>query len=293
MALLKKMSTLATLLAISVTVAGQELNKASLSPPVPTDKFSPILFEYLKETPSTVQKWEKGSVPSQCQLHTEANNLSSSDLDVYNVFYRDCDQPWVLCRHREATITLAQLVSNFGRLPVGMRDVTLTQVALPRNRTNIGAYLPTGNLIIFDNPQDPIHSKMDLWVHNTGHFVDFLSDPNEPPFSTSDEWLQAYDSDAFISDSAIAQEGQLENFAQEVLIAVFDNVVPGGIKSIAPNADGIVHQYTTIQKKFGDRLIPGGYCNRTLPLDVGLLFIEDQRYGGPDRDTAVSYSCRS
>jgi hypothetical protein len=53
-----------------------------------------------------------------------------------------------------------------------------------------------------------------------------------------------------------------ENFAQEVIVALFDKVVPGGIGSVSPNWNSIFHQYATVQSKLGDILIPGGTCNR-------------------------------
>jgi hypothetical protein len=53
-----------------------------------------------------------------------------------------------------------------------------------------------------------------------------------------------------------------ENFAQEVIVALFDKVVPGGIGTIVPNWNDIFHQYATVQAVMGDMLIPGGYCNR-------------------------------
>jgi hypothetical protein len=53
-----------------------------------------------------------------------------------------------------------------------------------------------------------------------------------------------------------------ENFAQEVIVALFDKVVPNGLGSVSPNWNSIFHQYATVQSKLGDILIPGGTCNR-------------------------------
>jgi hypothetical protein len=53
-----------------------------------------------------------------------------------------------------------------------------------------------------------------------------------------------------------------ENFAQEVIVGLFDKVVPGGIGSLVPNWNDIFHQYATVQAVAGDRIIPGGTCNR-------------------------------
>jgi hypothetical protein len=57
----------------------------------------------------------------------------------------------------------------------------------------------------------------------------------------------------------------LQNHSQEVVIALFDKVVPGGIGTVQPNWQAIFHQYATIQGFIGNGvLIPGGTCNNRL-----------------------------
>lgn len=48
--------------------------------------------------------------------------LSPYDMQVFNVTYTDCDEPWVFCRHREPPNSQLDLVRQFGRLPVKMRN---------------------------------------------------------------------------------------------------------------------------------------------------------------------------
>jgi hypothetical protein len=40
--------------------------------------------------------------------------------------------------------------------------------------------------------------------------------------------------------------------------------VPGGFPSVQPNYNNIIHQYTTLQNKAGDQILPGGQCDRHL-----------------------------
>ncbi|KAM0346338.1 hypothetical protein ACHAPU_005769 [Fusarium lateritium] len=53
-----------------------------------------------------------------------------------------------------------------------------------------------------------------------------------------------------------------DNFAEQVVIALFDKVVPNGLPGISPNWNSIFNQYSTVQSKLGDILIPGGTCDR-------------------------------
>jgi hypothetical protein len=51
---------------------------------------------------------------------------------------------------------------------------------------------------------------------------------------------------------------QAENFAQETVIGLFDNVVPGGIATVQPNWIAVYNQCTMTQTYLGSILTPGG-----------------------------------
>jgi hypothetical protein len=53
-----------------------------------------------------------------------------------------------------------------------------------------------------------------------------------------------------------------ENFAQEVVIAAYDKIVPGGIASLVPNYEDVYNQFVAVQNAMGDELCPGGTCDR-------------------------------
>jgi hypothetical protein len=55
---------------------------------------------------------------------------------------------------------------------------------------------------------------------------------------------------------------QQENFAQEVVIALYDKVVPGGIGTVVPNWSSIYNQHTAVQRYLGGALVPGSTCQR-------------------------------
>jgi hypothetical protein len=49
-------------------------------------------------------------------------------MEVYNVFYEDCDRPWVICRHKDAPMSIEKMIDNFGRLPVRLRSLVRVQL---------------------------------------------------------------------------------------------------------------------------------------------------------------------
>jgi hypothetical protein len=57
---------------------------------------------------------------------------------------------------------------------------------------------------------------------------------------------------------------QGENFAQEVVIALADIVLPGGIGTVT-NWAGIYNQYTAVRNALGANLLPGGTCGPRKP----------------------------
>jgi hypothetical protein len=66
-------------------------------------------------------------LPLRCKAVAESEGLNPYDINVYNVHYEDCNQAWVMCRHHGAQVTLEQMIDNFGRLPVGLRNVVRHQ----------------------------------------------------------------------------------------------------------------------------------------------------------------------
>jgi hypothetical protein len=66
-------------------------------------------------------------LPLRCKVVAEARGLNPYDVNVYNVHYEDCDQAWVMCRHHGAQVSLDQMIDNFGRLPVRLRNIVRHQ----------------------------------------------------------------------------------------------------------------------------------------------------------------------
>jgi hypothetical protein len=107
----------------------------------------------------------------------------------------------------------------------------------------------------------------------------------------SDAWLTEYDKDEYICDAyaktstcsaqSLLGGGLLtwfaiyldnaENFAQEVVVAGYDKIVPGGIAGLVPNYQDIYNQFVNVQEVMGDELCPGGTCDRLFEDEYGPL----------------------
>jgi hypothetical protein len=68
-------------------------------------------------------------LPARCHDVAESwENKSPYDMEVYNVLYEDCDTPWVICRHKDAPMSIEKMIDNFGRLPVRLRNLVRVQL---------------------------------------------------------------------------------------------------------------------------------------------------------------------
>ncbi|KAL4884029.1 hypothetical protein BJY04DRAFT_20791 [Aspergillus karnatakaensis] len=251
------MTSKALLALTSLTGALALLDKPIANPAVPFDHMDDILFQHLPSTPSHYDQWEWGWLPARCKAVAEDRGLNPYDLNVYNVHYDDCDTAWVFCRHHDAQVSLDQMIDNFGRMPVRLRNMVRVQIGVPGDGLMAYTYSDLGDVVYTGD----IGPYVRFWIHEAGHVIDRREVFEQGDYSSTDAWLNEYNKDAFVCD-AYAQTNNAENFAQEVIVALFDKVVPGGIGSLVPNWNDIFHQYATVQAVAGDRIIPGGTCNR-------------------------------
>ncbi|KAI9770837.1 MAG: hypothetical protein M1839_003032 [Geoglossum umbratile] len=233
-----------------------DLGKPVINPPIEFSKIDQGLLTYLKPAPSTVDVWGPGWIPQDCKTNTESSGFKAIDIEVFNVHYADCCDPWIMCRHKESPMSKTDLIDLFGRLPVRMRSYLRHLIALP----GVKSASSSGDNTVFFGPANVIS----IFAHEVGHSLDSHAyPPNVTPFHESTPWLDAFKKDSSISDP-YAGTSQAENVAQETVISLFDKVVPGGIKTIEPNWQAISNQYTTLQTYIGNTIIPGGVCTNRL-----------------------------
>lgn len=73
----------------------------------------------LPRVSSNIKQWPEGRIPSTCyDLIIEPDLLGGScdpeRVEVYEVTYDDCEEPWVICRCQDADENLDQLVEDLG-----------------------------------------------------------------------------------------------------------------------------------------------------------------------------------
>ncbi|KAL3458338.1 hypothetical protein BJX64DRAFT_225320 [Aspergillus heterothallicus] len=250
-------------LSISLQSTGTfaQLDKPIMDPAVPFDHMDTNLYNHLKSTPATSEAWEYGWLPARCQAVAESwENKSPYDMEAYYVTYEDADTPWVMCRHKDAPLTLEKMIDNFGRLPVRLRNLVRVQLAFPaRSEGSLLAYAfsDLGDIVFTGD----MYPYIRFWFHEIGHIRDANVNASAGDYSASDAWQAEYDKDDYICD-AYAQNNHAENFAQEVVVAAYDKIVPGGIASLVPNYEDIYNQFVNVQEVMGDELCPGGRGDR-------------------------------
>ncbi|KAF2104712.1 hypothetical protein NA57DRAFT_70919 [Rhizodiscina lignyota] len=193
-------------------------------------------------TPYTLDKWGDGWIPQESKtIVTSVGGLSfnPSDFLVYNVHYADCPDPWVFCHHKDAGITIDSMASQFGRLPIQMRQWVRHVNVVPGDGG--WAFEWNGSLTFIG----PIDYMANVIVHETAHSLDLNGAYSDNPLSSSDNWWNNYDQDSNVPDP-YATSNAIECVAQATVVAFFNENITGGFESVEPNHDKISHQYTTI-----------------------------------------------
>ncbi|KAI9733476.1 MAG: hypothetical protein M1818_007224 [Claussenomyces sp. TS43310] len=205
------------------------------------------LVANLPITNANVTEIANGYIPQDCVDMTTSDKLNPIDVTAYTVTYDDCTtDPWILCQHKDSNTTLDSLVEFFGQLPVQTRQWVRHVISLPD--TGAHAYNSGGNIAMFDI------TTLTVFVHESGHSLDLLgayfsnessSDPES--VSSSQAWLDAYGNDTDVPDP-YSQSSQVENVAQNTVVASFDTNVPGGLPAINSKWSQINHQYSYMEE---------------------------------------------
>jgi len=237
-----------------------KLDHPAINPPFPggMSALGQGLLDHASPPPSRSEPWPQGWIPQDVKDRAVAENLSATDIETTNVYYADCDTPWIISRHKNAALNFAQMVQYFGIIPVRMRQTVRHILAVPDNGTS--AYYLAGNIVL-KGTVGPT-----AVVHETGHGVDSLAFDASlgKPFSSGKTWLDAYNADTAVPGD-YAQTNQQENFAENTVVALFDYTWPSQLPKIQPSWKTIQHQYTTIQQQLGENIHRDGKCTARLP----------------------------
>lgn len=113
---------------------------------------------------------------------------------------------------------------------------------------------------------DRVDRDLTLFIHETGHSLDLLGAYPDKPLSNSSTWLTRYANDSHVPDP-YSQTNQIEDLAQNTVVAAYDLNVAGGFGAVEPNWREVYSQFRTIgdeQAKAGNMLVKGGVCGGRL-----------------------------
>ncbi|KAL8661210.1 MAG: hypothetical protein Q9202_005812 [Teloschistes flavicans] len=214
------------------------------------------LLDNLHAPANALDQWPPGSLPQACADETSTSGLNPADLTTYSIHYTDCEQPWVVCTHKDAPMTITTLVDLFGKIPIRARSHVRHLVNLPTS-TNANAYTHDGIITLLGIANDGI----DVFLHETGHCLDAGGYAGRS-LSASPEWQNAIAQDPNVPDP-YSGVSPAEDVAQCTVIATYNIVVPGGFGMLEPNWRNVYHQYALLQswaEDSGNLLTPGGTC---------------------------------
>ena len=113
---------------------------------------------------------------------------------------------------------------------------------------------------------DRIDGDLTVFIHETGHSLDLLGAYPDKPLSSSSNWLSHYAKDSHVPDP-YSQTNQLEDLAQNTVVAAYNLNVAGGFGAVEPKWREVYNQFHTIgdeQAKAGNMLVKGGVCRARL-----------------------------
>ncbi|KAI1379935.1 hypothetical protein F4677DRAFT_442129 [Hypoxylon crocopeplum] len=194
-----------------------------------------------------------GVMPLSCIKEARDFNLDPSDFEVYKVTYRDCDRPWYFCRHKSAKIDGRNMRIAFGRFPVAMRELVKHIIVLKgSDMPGLAGKNILDTIVIADN-----YFKLYIFAHEIAHSIDrHIPVPGvnltfQGGLSLSPKWQDEVNKDK-ATPTEYARRNWSENLAEAGVVALFDMVVPGGLKTVNAN----YRDYETFRAYYGDIIQP-------------------------------------
>ncbi|KAK4217764.1 hypothetical protein QBC37DRAFT_479401 [Rhypophila decipiens] len=250
---------LAGLVALAGSASGQLSTRPAVFPGL--DILGPGISSNLPLTTASSVMWATGYIPMYCKYEAGAQGVSPYDIQVFNITYSDCSTPWVFCRHKDSPTSQTDMINQFGRLPVKMRNYVRHVISIP---TGGGAHAWSGVGDIMIRGAVTTAQALTVWIHEIAHCIDNHNGPGgTSDFSATSTWLTAFNADTAVPDG-YATTSQAENFAQNTVVALYDrlNTLTGGIWGQPYDVWKIQNQFTAVETKLGSQLLPGGTCSR-------------------------------
>ncbi|KAL7620913.1 hypothetical protein AAE478_008223 [Parahypoxylon ruwenzoriense] len=223
------------------------------------------LQEHLPLTQSTIHFWTDGRIPADCKNNAEIHGYNATEFDVLEVTYRDCTQPWIMCRLKTAKTDSTAMADTFGKMPLGMREFVKHVIIMDVDRIKPSAAYSTGDTIVAADE----YFKLYILTHEISHSIDsHATVPGVTPpeggggLSVSKAWMDLFNHDT-AAVTRYARSSWPENLAESGVVALFDIVVPGGVGTINPNWTSVFRQYGTYKTHYGHIVTPGAKSSCT------------------------------
>ncbi|KAI0172563.1 hypothetical protein GGR52DRAFT_591079 [Hypoxylon sp. FL1284] len=231
------------------------------------------LNKSLPLTEYRLEMFTNGEIPQDCKDRAEGGNSTAADFEVFKVSYTDCDQPWIMCRHKEADVDADKMATVFGQMPLGMREFTKHVMVVKPEAIPHACGVSSGDTIIMSDECYTLH----IFAHEMSHSIDShqevpgFTPPGQGGFSDSQHWKEEYSKDsatitAYAQTSWSEKEflpslfrtsfGETTVLAEVGAIALFHNVVSRGVHSLAHDPQSVFHQYATYQTAYRDLITP-------------------------------------
>ncbi|KAI1408250.1 hypothetical protein F5Y13DRAFT_194531 [Hypoxylon sp. FL1857] len=248
------------------------------------------LQEHLPSTPWHITQWNQSMLPLGCQRVAHQYNTSVTQLEIFEVKYDDCSQPWVMCRHVDAKVDANTMAQTFGKIPLGMREYVKNLEVLKSEKLT-AAYAASYNdtIAVADDPFY-LYAMAQEMMHSIDWHVKVLTNVNtvDGPTSESSTWRDHHEkSDAVVS--TFAKSTWQDNLAETGVLSLYDTVVPDGLPAIQPNWTQIFPQYSLLQAMYRGIFTPGTKTNCTQRLQDSIVPYDDN-CNGTTPSTAVPNS---
>ncbi|KAI5820366.1 hypothetical protein BZA77DRAFT_372500 [Pyronema omphalodes] len=117
-------------------------------------------------------KWTK-SIPFSCYVYGQAMNCPAKNIEVWETTYEDCQEPWTFCRCKDSAVTQNEMVEEFGRIPVALRENVVNVMSGPAGALAGSAHVSPGTDVTFQGSKASMSPL--LVMHQVGHLLDWFS----------------------------------------------------------------------------------------------------------------------
>lgn len=138
-------------------------------------------FSDWPEVSDRMTRWEEaGRLPEACYQAIAGDGYVApgcdlAEVEVYDIKYDDCEDPWTICRCPNGDRDVERLVTDLGQLPVAarsyVRNVVMSDHMMVDGQSSLEAIAlyEEGDIVIYGN-----WSSVGLFVHETTHLLDFF-----------------------------------------------------------------------------------------------------------------------